>query len=62
MRISVTYPILSHMLGYIEREQLHKCQLMTLDVQVCLLTSWHEANMSNNVIRLHNGLQVATCH
>ena len=38
MRISVTYPILMHMLGYIDDQQLHhNCHLMTLGIQVCLL-------------------------
>ena len=39
MRKSLTYPSLRHMLG----QQLHhKCHLMTLGVQVCLLISRHE--------------------
>ena len=35
--ISVTHPILRHMLGYTYDQQLHHyCHLMTLDVQVHL--------------------------
>jgi hypothetical protein len=38
MVFSVTYPILRHIVGYINDQQLqHECHLMTLDVQVRLL-------------------------
>ena len=43
MRNSVTYPILRHMLGYIDDLRIHhKCDLMILGIQVRLLISWHE--------------------
>ena len=38
----VTYPILRHMTGYTNDQQLHhNCHLMTLDIQVRLLMEVH---------------------
>jgi hypothetical protein len=38
-----TYPNLRRMLGYTNDRQLHHYfHLMTLDIQMCLLTSWDE--------------------
>ena len=43
MVFSVTCPILRHMLGYTNKQQLHhECHLMSLGVQAYLLISWHE--------------------
>ena len=43
MVFSVTYPILRHMLGYTNDQQLHHCcYFMTLGVQVHLLIYLHE--------------------
>ena len=40
---SATYPILRRMLGYTINQQVPDyCHLLTLGVQVRLLTSWHE--------------------
>ena len=61
MRYSVTYPILRHMLGYTNDQQLHHCcHLMTLGVHVRY--QYLGISIFNNVMRckpmLYNGLQV----
>ena len=43
MHNNVTYPNLRGILGYTsDRYAHHQCQLMSLGVEVSLLTSWHE--------------------
>ena len=66
MRGSATYPKVRCMIGYTNDQQLHHYfHLMTLDIQMHLLTSWHEhVQYIPSVMRgmlilvLHNGLKV----
>ena len=60
MVFSIIYPILRHVLGYIDDQQPHHLVSPrgTLAFQVALLMSWYVQIGMRCIIMFHNGLQI----